>query len=59
MPKRPATGTGEDESVITRPGVDHDVRGQVRRDQLGYRHDALTSAGFRRPEREPAAVPLV
>jgi hypothetical protein len=24
------------------PGVGHDVRGQVRRDQLGYRHDALT-----------------
>jgi hypothetical protein len=34
------------------------VRGQVRRDQLRYRHDAHTGLGFRRPERE-AAVALV
>jgi hypothetical protein len=59
MPERPTCGTCEHESVITRPGVSHDVRGQVRRDQLGYRHDALTSLGLRRAERESAAVPLV
>jgi hypothetical protein len=35
------------------------MRGQVRRDQLGYRHDALTGLGLRRPEREPAVVPLI
>ena len=35
------------------------MRGQVQRDQLGYRHDAHTGLGLRRPEREPAAVALV
>jgi hypothetical protein len=45
--------------VITWSGVGLDVRGQVRRDQLRYRHDAHTSLGLRQPEREAAAVALV
>ena len=59
MPERPAARAGEHEPVLPRPGVRHDVRGQVRRDQLGYRHCALTRLGLQRAEREPAAVPLV
>jgi hypothetical protein len=59
VPERPASGAGEHESVITGPGMGDDVRGQVWCYPLGYRHDALTSLGFRRPEREPAAVSLV
>ena len=37
MPERPAAWAGEHKPVITRTGVSHDVRGQVRRDQLRYR----------------------
>jgi Transposase zinc-ribbon domain len=57
--QRPATRAGEDEPVITWPGVAHDVCGQVRRDQLGYRHSAHTGLGLRRPEQaRRLAAPL-
>jgi hypothetical protein len=31
----------------------HDVRGQVQRDQLGYRHDAHTGLDFGGPNANP------
>jgi hypothetical protein len=59
VPERPTGGAGEHEPGIARPGMTHDVSGQIRCDQLGYRHTALTSPGLRRAEHEPAAAPLV
>ena len=53
MPQRPAARAGEDEPVITRPGVGLDVCGQVRRDQLGIATMRTPASDFGGPNEKP------